>query len=438
MSDIFCVSFYLSQNAFSDRILNHTFLVFTKADSFLVDQAGSLNEYLPTLEGTFLWSLLEAMENRVMAVENKTKGYKRSLIRQTFLDLLRECVAERYTYKHFLQAQELYEDQLAKQAKKKEEDRKALHYQITKLAKQQIADENEEGLIRIIKTMPQDVVDRVSEKVKIEGMDPRDVADMANCITKTVLEDCAQGFLKERIKESLVQEIVDPERIASYDVEVMKRDYQVAIDIVSEEFFTTTVTETVGQLKVSCITQFLLANLELYDDPSEIERCLLRQYGAAFVSGDTINLMKECMDSDQVRACLPTFREKKKELEKLREKQQADDSMLANLQQQMRQSEQRMKQREQEMKNQMDQEREATERKMDAERKHHEEIRQHFEEQKAEKKRTEELIEQMNSENEKKMKELYSAIKGMGEIQQAPGGLTVQLPLPIPAKCVVQ
>ena len=342
-------------------MLNHTFLVFTKADSFLDDQAG-LSTYLSTIKGTFLEPLLEAMENRVIAVENKSEGYKRILIRQAVLDLLRESVAGTYTYKHFLQAQNLHAEQLAAQAKKKEAERKALHCQINKVAKERCAGEKKEELIRIIKTMPQDVVDRVSEKVKIEGMDPRDVADMANCITKTVLEDCARACLKERIKENLEQKIVDPGRIASYDVEVMKCDYPVAFDIVGEEFFAITVRETVGQLKVSCITQFLLANLELYDNPSEIKKCLIRQYGAAFVSGDTIKLMKKCMDSEQVRACLPAFKAREMETEKLRKEQQARDKEYEKLQLKMKEDKEQMRQREREMKDQRDQDRKAADR----------------------------------------------------------------------------
>ena len=362
------------------------------------------------------------MENRVIAVENKSEGYKRNLIRQAVLDLLSECVAECYTYKHFLEAQDLFEEQLAEQAKKKEEDRKALHHQITKLAKPHITNQNKEGLIRIIKTMPQDIVDRISEKVKIEGMDPRDVADMAYCITKTVLEDCARACLKERIKESLKQEIVDPGRIASYDVEVMKRDYPVAIDIVGEEFFTNAVTETVINLKVSCITQFLLANLDLYDDRAEIERCLIRQHGAAFVSGDTIKLMTDCMDSQQVRACLPTFRAKKKEMEELKVKQEADDKSMANLQQQMRESEQQIRQREESMKQLMDSERKAARDQLEIEKRHQEDLKKHLQENYEEKRRNDQMIAQMKSENEKRMNELNSTIQGLKNSQRRGGG----------------
>ena len=402
------------QNAFSDRILNHTFLVFTKADCFLDKNSGGLNEYLSTLEGTILWSMFETMENRVIAVENKSEGYKRNLTRQAVLDLLHECVAECYTYKHFLNAQDLFEEQLAEQTKKNEKDRKALHYKISEYVKHQISDENKEGLIRMIKTMPQDVVDRVSEKVKIEGMDPRDVADMANCITKTVLEDCARACLKERIQENLENTITDPRKIAFYNVEILKRNYRVAVDIVGEEFFRAAVIETVCQLKVSCITQFLLANLDLYGDPDEIEERLMRQYGAAFVGGNTIKLMTECMDSEEVRMCISTFSAKKAEIKELVEKLQAGDNMMTRLQQQMVMSEQGMKQREQEMKKQMDCERKAAKNRLEAEKKHIVEIKQQLEKSHAEKLRNEEQIKQIKSESDVKIRELQRSIQELG------------------------
>ena len=104
------------QKTFGDEILQHTFIVFTKAETYFKTSSHSLREYLNDIEKdqvdkTILRDLLNVIGNKIIAVENECEGYKRCLSRQSVLDLIRNCGQGCYTIDCFKEDQQDNEEE---------------------------------------------------------------------------------------------------------------------------------------------------------------------------------------------------------------------------------------------------------------------------------------------------------------------------------------
>ena len=305
-------------------MMDHVFIVFTKADTyFKADSADNLREYLEDLrcyaDKSILSEFLNIIGDRIIAVENECMGYKRSLIRDAVLGLIRRSAPRCYTIEYFKDGQEEIEKQLTSKSENRRQQMHDLEMEIIELVLDFLTEKDLKYVIELRKNIGLTLLTQLSRKVKtsVVGLSDFERPDVVRTSIKRVLQTQIPLFLKESFQNLVAQHVPNPQKSTREIYCQVQSKEPDLVNLLEREFVTRTIELRIEKVKVDCALAYISENPRLKGCPLEIQKKLTLLYGESFMGRDATQLINDCLESEDVQWACEGRRESQRQRGKL-------------------------------------------------------------------------------------------------------------------------
>ena len=224
-------------------MLEHTFLVFTKAGAFFTDEKMCIQDHLEKLYASWLEGSIKTMGKRIIAVDNTSQGYQRCLMQQAILNLMAQSVQEAsepvYTDENFQQSHSDMLEEREKEHVKKTKQMASLFKEVDELAAKKLS--NAKELCDVIDMIgPSDhsmaIIERSRGEVStsVDGMKDSERSELVSSTLQNSLKEHGKKEVMKRMEEIIREIEIDATNLKTDDVyfRQMQRMHRRAVGIV--------------------------------------------------------------------------------------------------------------------------------------------------------------------------------------------------------------
>ena len=308
-------------------MLEHTFLVFTKAGAFFTDERMCLQDHLEKLYASRLEGSIKTLGKRIIAVENTSQGYQRCLMQQAILDLMAQSVQEAsepvYTDENFQQSHSDMLEEREKERVKKTKQMASLFKEVDELAAKKLA--NAKELSDVIDMIgPSDHTMAIIERsigeisTSIDGMKDSERTELVSSTLHNSLKEHGKKEVMKRMEEIIREMEMDATNLRTEDVyfRQIQRMHRSAVGIIGDEFIRASIRNKMREVqgnqkeqrKAEKIKEFILEHLHLHGNASEIQRCMALS-DSDFGGDKSFELINDCLELPDVRGEIHSYRE---------------------------------------------------------------------------------------------------------------------------------